>query len=174
MLNDTGRGTDGKSLYIFGGAGNVGTALIKIALAQGWEVISAADTPEKCEHLEHIGTTHVFDCTKQDQYEAVMGFTNGRGVDLVLPLICMKETVPQKFRLFRLCIFTELSPSLNYSYFRTQNPLIQILKVGIEKHNLEILKREMQIDNNMNGMQDTEMENDGRTETALGQFKGAI
>lgn len=83
MLNDAGRGTDGKSLYILGGAGNVGTALIKIALAQGWEVISAADTPEKCAHLEKIGTTHVFDCTKRDQYEAVMEFTNGRGVDLV-------------------------------------------------------------------------------------------
>lgn len=83
MLNDAGRGTDGKSLYILGGAGNVGTALIKIALAQGWEVISAADTLEKCKHLERIGTIHVFDCTKRDQYEAVMEFTNGRGVDLV-------------------------------------------------------------------------------------------
>lgn len=45
MLNDVGRGTDGKSLYILGGTGNVETALIRIALAQGWKVISVADMP---------------------------------------------------------------------------------------------------------------------------------
>lgn len=83
MLHEAGRGTDGKTLYILGGAGGVGTCLIKMALADGWEVISAADTEEKCDHLRRLGTTHVFNCAKQDEKEAVMQFTNGRGVDLV-------------------------------------------------------------------------------------------
>ena len=83
LLHEAGRGTDGKSLYILGGAGGVGTALIKMALADGWEVISAADTEEKCEHLRKIGTTHVFNCITQDEKQMIMEFTNGRGVDLV-------------------------------------------------------------------------------------------
>ena len=83
LLHEAGRGTDGKSLYILGGAGGVGTALIKIALAEGWEVISAADTEEKCDHLRRLGTTHVFNCTECDEKEQIMQFTNGRGVDLV-------------------------------------------------------------------------------------------
>lgn len=83
LLHEAGRGTDGQSLYILGGAGGVGTALIKLALKEGWEVISGADTDEKCEYLISIGTTHVFNSTKIDQYKAVKEFTNQRGVDLL-------------------------------------------------------------------------------------------
>lgn len=83
LLHEAGRGTDGKSLYILGGAGGVGTCLIKMALADGWEVISAAETEEKCDHLRRLGTTHVFNCAKCDEKEEIMKFTNGRGVDLV-------------------------------------------------------------------------------------------
>lgn len=83
LLHEAGRGTDGKSLYILGGAGGVGTCLIKMALADGWKVISAADTDEKCEHLKRLGTTHVFNCSKCDEKEEIMRFTDGRGVDLV-------------------------------------------------------------------------------------------
>lgn len=83
LLHEAGRGTDGKSLYILGGAGGVGTCLIKMALADGWEVISAADTGEKCDHLKRLGVQHVFNCTERGEKEAIMEFTNGRGVDLV-------------------------------------------------------------------------------------------
>lgn len=83
MLNEVGRGTDGKSLYILGGAGGVGTALVKLALIQGWEVISGADTPEKCEHLRKLGVHHVFNSTEVDEKTAVLEYTNGRGVDLI-------------------------------------------------------------------------------------------
>lgn len=83
LLHEAGRGTDGHSLYILGGAGGVGTALIKLALNDGWEVISGADTDEKCEYLKSIGTTHVFNSTTVNQYEAVKEITNQRGVDLL-------------------------------------------------------------------------------------------
>lgn len=83
LLNEAGRGTDGKSLYILGGAGGVGTALIKLALLDGWEVISAADTPEKCDHLRKLGATHVFNSTEKNQYDTIRELTGGRGVDLI-------------------------------------------------------------------------------------------
>lgn len=83
LLNEVGRGTDGKSLYILGGAGGVGTALIQLALLDGWEVISGADTPEKCEYLKKLGTTHVFNSIEVNQHDAIREFTKGRGVDLI-------------------------------------------------------------------------------------------
>lgn len=83
LLHEAGRGTDGKTLYILGGAGGVGTCLIKMALADGWEVISAAETEEKCDHLRRLGTTHVFNCCERNEKDAIMEFTNGRGVDLL-------------------------------------------------------------------------------------------
>ena len=42
LLNEIGRGTDGKSIYIYGAAGGVGTAVIQTALLQGIEVIASA------------------------------------------------------------------------------------------------------------------------------------
>lgn len=83
MLNEAGRGTDGKSLYMLGGAGGVGTCLIKIALAQDWQVITSADTKEKCDHLIRLGAQHVFNCNDYDEKEEIMKATNNRGVDLV-------------------------------------------------------------------------------------------
>lgn len=83
LLHEAGRGTDGKSLYIPGAAGGIGIALTKIALADGFEVIVSASTEEKCEHLRKVGATHVFNYKECDAVEAIQGFTNNRGVDLV-------------------------------------------------------------------------------------------
>ena len=54
---------------------------------------------------------------------------------------------------------------------KTEN---QILKVGAEYHNLRILKSEVEIDKGIKGIQDTEMENDGRSETVFGQSVGGM
>ena len=83
LLNEAGRGTDGKSAYILGGAGGVGTALIQMALYHGLQVISAADTPEKCEYIKRLGVQCVFDCTKEDAKDVILDYTDGRGVDLI-------------------------------------------------------------------------------------------
>ena len=83
MLHDAARGTDGKSLYISGAAGGLGTALIKLALAEGMDVIASASTQHKCDHLRKLGTSCVFNYREEDAAEKIAAFTGGRGVDLV-------------------------------------------------------------------------------------------
>lgn len=83
LLHDAARGTDGKSLYILGGAGGVGTALIKLALHDGWQVIASADTEEKCDYLRRLGTSCVLNCRTEDQRQGILAATHGRGVDVV-------------------------------------------------------------------------------------------
>ena len=83
LLYDVGRGTDEKSLYIFGAAGGIGTTLVQMALDKGLQVICSASTDEKCEALRKLGAQKVFNYTKEDEKEQVLGFTGGRGVDLL-------------------------------------------------------------------------------------------
>lgn len=83
LLNEVGRGTDGKSLYIFGAAGGVGTALIQTALLQGIEVIASASTKEKCDYIRSLGAQCVFNWTEENEKDVILEYTHGRGVDLI-------------------------------------------------------------------------------------------
>ena len=79
LLNEIGRGTDGKSIYIYGAAGGVGTAVIQTALLQGIEVIASASSQEKCDYIKSLGAQCVFNHKEQDAKEVIMDYTRGRG-----------------------------------------------------------------------------------------------
>ena len=83
MLNDVGRGQPGQSIYITGGAGGIGTAVIQTALLQGMTVCASARSDEKCGYIRSLGAQCVFNSTKVTEKEAILEFTKGRGVDLI-------------------------------------------------------------------------------------------
>lgn len=83
LLNEIGRGTDGKSIYIYGAAGGVGTAVIQTALLQGIEVIASGSSDEKCDYIRSLGANCVFNHTKENAKDVILEYTNGRGVDLI-------------------------------------------------------------------------------------------
>ena len=68
-LNEIGRGTDGKSIYIYGAAGGVGTAVIQTALLQGIEVIASASSQEKCDYIKSLGAQCAVSYTHLDVYK---------------------------------------------------------------------------------------------------------
>ena len=88
LLYDVGRGTDGKSLYISGAAGGIGTTLIQMAKDKGMDVIASASSDEKCEVLRQVGADCVFNRNTADAKEVILNHTNGRGVDLIYDQIC--------------------------------------------------------------------------------------
>lgn len=98
LLHDAARGTDGKSLYIPGGAGGLGTALIKLARHDDWQVIASAGTDEKCAYLRRIGASCVLNSRTEDPRQKILAATNGRGVDVVFDQL----TGPSFFRQFDL------------------------------------------------------------------------
>ena len=80
LLNEIGRGTDGKSIYIYGAAGGVDTAVIQTALLQGIEVIASASSQEKCDYIKSLGAQCVFNHKEQDAKEVIMDITGWMAV----------------------------------------------------------------------------------------------
>ncbi len=83
MLNDVGRGLPGQTIYITGGAGGIGTAVIQTALLQGMTVCASARSDEKCDYIRSLGAQCVFNSTKISPKDAILEFTEGRGADLI-------------------------------------------------------------------------------------------
>ena len=83
-LNHLGRLAAGEWVLIHAGAGGVGLAAARIALAQGARVIATASSPAKHAFLRTWGVEHVLQSRTFDFGEGVMEITKGRGVDIVL------------------------------------------------------------------------------------------
>jgi len=74
----------GERVLVHAGAGGVGSAAVRIALAAGAEVYATAGTPEKRRALERLGVRGAFDSRSTAFREALLAATGGRGVDVVL------------------------------------------------------------------------------------------
>ncbi len=75
---------EGKTLYIQGAAGSIGTAVCQIGPLLGMRVIASASTREKCDYLRSIGDAEVFCYTAEDPKEKVLSLTQGRGADIIM------------------------------------------------------------------------------------------
>ena len=61
----------GETIFVNGGSGGVGSAVVQIAKALGARVIASAGTPEKCEQVRRCGADVVLDYHRGDLVEAV-------------------------------------------------------------------------------------------------------
>lgn len=84
MLTECFPHAEGKTLYIQGAAGSIGTAVTQIAPLLGIRVISSASTRAKCDYLRSVGGTDVFCYREQDVKETVLALTEGRGADIIM------------------------------------------------------------------------------------------
>ena len=84
MLTECFPHAEGKTLYIQGAAGALGTAILQIAPILGMEVIASASTNEKCDYLRSIGAKHVFCYKTSDIGAEVLAATEGRGADIIM------------------------------------------------------------------------------------------
>lgn len=84
MLTECFPHAEGKTLYISGAAGALGTAVVQIAPLLGMRVIASASTQEKCDYLRSLGTAEVFCYTETPHSEGVLALTNGRGADIIM------------------------------------------------------------------------------------------
>ena len=74
----------GERVLIHSASGGVGLAAIEIARWCGAEIFATAGTEEKRAFLREHGIEHVADSRSVDFADAVMEWTDGRGVDVVL------------------------------------------------------------------------------------------
>lgn len=84
MLTECFPCAQGKTLYIQGAAGSIGTAVTQIAPLLGIRVISSASTEAKCGYLRSVGGTDVFCYAKANVKEKILALTHGRGADIIM------------------------------------------------------------------------------------------
>jgi NADPH:quinone reductase len=81
-LHERGRLEAGETVLVHAAAGGVGSAAVQLAVAAGAQVIGTAGSAEKCALVRELGADEVIDYRSTDLVEAVLGATEGRGVDM--------------------------------------------------------------------------------------------
>ncbi|WKJ91829.1 NAD(P)H-quinone oxidoreductase [Methylomonas montana] len=74
-------------LLVHGGTSGIGTTSIQLAKAFGSRVIVTAGNDEKCQRSLALGADLAINYRQQDFVEAVLSFTDGKGVDVILDMI---------------------------------------------------------------------------------------
>ncbi len=95
MLTECFPAPQGKTLYIQGAAGSMGTAVVQIAPLLGIRVIASASTPEKCDYLRSIGGAEVFCYREEEPGRKVLELTGGRGADIIMDQSVGEAFLPQ-------------------------------------------------------------------------------
>lgn len=84
MLTECFPQAQGKTLYIQGAAGSIGTAVCQIGPLLGLRIIASASTEEKCSYLRSISSTEVFCYTAANVKDTVLSLTGGKGADIIM------------------------------------------------------------------------------------------
>lgn len=81
------RAKAGEKLLVHGGGSGVGTAAIQLAKARGLTVATTCGSDWKGQRCRDLGADLVINRTRQDFAEAVLSWTEGRGVDVILDFV---------------------------------------------------------------------------------------
>ena len=77
----------GETFLVHGGSSGIGTTAIQLARARGCTVLTTAGSNEKCRFCEDLGANKAINYRVDDWQKAVMDFTGGRGVDVLLDMV---------------------------------------------------------------------------------------
>jgi NADPH2:quinone reductase len=77
----------GESVLVHAAAGGIGSAAVQIARAAGARVFATAGGPEKARFCGELGADLAIDYRSEDFAEAVLGATDGAGVDVVFDTV---------------------------------------------------------------------------------------
>lgn len=83
-LFSRGQLTRGETVFVQGGAGGLGVALIQLASRHGAKVIASVSGAERAERLKDLGLTHAVDHRRVKVDDTVMHLTENTGVDLAI------------------------------------------------------------------------------------------
>ena len=84
VLHDRAQIKSGQTVFINAGAGGVGHLAIQLAKIAGANVCTTASSEEKSDFIRSLGADMVINYKKQDFVEAIMDWTDGKGVDVVM------------------------------------------------------------------------------------------
>jgi len=82
-----GKLSSGETLLVHGGTSGIGVMAIQMAVASGCIVIATAGSEEKCRKCVELGASLAIPYKEQDFAEAVINFTDNKGVDVILDMV---------------------------------------------------------------------------------------
>jgi NADPH2:quinone reductase len=114
--------TEGQTVLIHGGAGGVGHVAIQLAKSAGARVATTVSTTGKADFTRQLGADKVIQYTDEDVNAAVMEWTAGHGVDVVLDTVG-GDTFRESLDLACLYghVVTLLDPGSNVSWGTARN-----------------------------------------------------
>jgi len=129
-LHDRANVTEGKRVLIHAGAGGVGHVAIQLARLAGARVCATVSGPEKASFVHELGAEYAINYREENLVEAVMDWTEGRGVDLALDTVgpeVFRRTIPAMAHYGDLVTILEPGPDMDWKEARNRN-----LRIGLE------------------------------------------
>lgn len=128
-LHDRARLSPGQTVLVHAGAGGVGHVAIQLARAAGARVCTTVSGPEKAELAHALGAEYCINYREEDLVEAVMDWTEGRGVDLALDTVgpaVFRRTIPAMAHYGDLVTILDPGPDLDLKEARNRNLRISL------------------------------------------------
>jgi len=119
-----------KWVLIHGGAGGVGHVAIQLARLAGARVGATVSSPQKADLVHALGAEYAINYREEDLVEAVMDWTEGKGVDVALDTVgpaVFAQTIPAMAHYGDLVTILQPGPDLDWKEARTRN-----LRIGFE------------------------------------------
>jgi len=129
-LFDRANTIEGKTVLVHAGAGGVGHVAIQLARLAGARVCATVSGPEKAEFVHALGAEYAINYKDEDLVEAVMDWTEGRGVDVALETVgpeVFAQTIPAMAHYGELITILQPGPDLDWKEARFRN-----LRIGFE------------------------------------------
>lgn len=123
-LNDRAGLSAEQTVLIHAGAGGVGHVAIQLAHLAGARVCTTVSGPEKTDFAHALGAEYCINYREEDLVQAVMDWTEGRGVDVALDTVgpaCFRQTIPAMAVYGNLVTILDPGPDLDLKEARIRN-----------------------------------------------------
>lgn len=123
-LHDRARIQSEHTVLIHGGAGGVGHVAIQLAKRAGAQVCATVSSEGKEELARSLGADHIINYRRKDFVEAIMEWTDGKGVDVVFDTVggeTFEKSCGAVAMYGDLVIILQPSASMNWSMARARN-----------------------------------------------------
>lgn len=121
---------DGQTVLIHGGAGGVGHVAIQLARHAGARVCTTVGSPEHAAFARSLGAHHVINYRERPFVDAVLDWTEGRGVDVALDIMggqVFADTLRAMAHYGILVTLLDPGKDMNWKEARNRN-----LRIGFE------------------------------------------
>jgi len=151
---ERGRLQAGQTVLVHGGGGGVGHVAIQLAQSGGARVITTVGDEDKAMLTQELGAEEFIFYRHRDFVEAVLAWTNGKGVDIALDTVGpdnFRRTIPAVAYAGSLVTLLDPGPDVDWTEARNRNlnigfelmltPMLRDDLATARAHHVEILRR---------------------------------